>query len=169
MARQGYAGMTMAAVAEEAGVTKPTLYLRFTGKEDLATAALAALAASEPTLPLGNARSRLVAFLEHFRRSLGRPDGMALIGTLLAEERQHPELIGHFRTRILAPRRARLRALLEEGVTAGELGSGIDLDAAVNLLIGSFYARHLTGDPPDATWPERVVSTVWNGVTSPTG
>ena len=41
MARDGYARMSVDAVAAEAGVSKPTLYLRYPSKAALATAALA--------------------------------------------------------------------------------------------------------------------------------
>jgi len=154
----------MEAVAAAAGVTKPTLYLRFRSKADLATAALSAFRAAEPPAATGRTRSDLVAYLANFRRSLLRPNGLAMLGTVLLEEQRTPELIGRFRERVVAPRRAGLRAILERGVTKDDVRRGADLDAAVNLLIGSFYARYLTGDGIPEEWPERVVAAVWPGL-----
>jgi AcrR family transcriptional regulator len=156
--------MSMDAVAAAAGVTKPTLYRRFRSKADLATAALSAFRAAEPPPATGRTRTDLVVYLANFRRSLLRPNGMSMIGTVLLEETRTPELIARFRERIVAPRRAGLRAIFERGVGKGEVRRGADLDAAVNLLVGSFYARYLAGGGIPEEWPERVVASVWPGL-----
>ena len=63
---------------------------------------------------------------------------MALLGTLLAEERRHPELLEVFRTRLAGPRRALLRQALADGIRAGELPPSADPDVLTTMLIGSF-------------------------------
>jgi len=161
MAREGYARMSIAEVARAAGVSKPTVYRRWSGKPDLATAALASFALSEPPVEGDTARARLVSALQNFRRSLLRPNGMAMLGTLLAEEAHNPELLELFRERIVAARRERLTAILGEGRARGELRRDADLEAAVNLLVGSFYARYLTGRGVEEGWPERAVALLW--------
>lgn len=164
LARDGYSRMTLEAVAAEAGVTKPTIYRRYADKADLATAALAQLAAEEPEPTTGDVHDDLVAALAAFRRSLLRPNGFALLGTVLAEEGHTPELIERFRERLLVPRRRRLRTLVERGIAEGVVRADADVEAAVNLLVGAFYARHLTGAGIPPTWPRRVVDTVWAGI-----
>jgi AcrR family transcriptional regulator len=161
MAEHGYADMSVDAVAAAAGVTKPTLYLRYKSKADLATAALSAFRAAEPPAATGRTRADLVTYLANFRRSLLRPNGLAMIGSVLLEEHRTPDLIARFRERVVAPRRAGLKAIFERGVAKGEVRRGADLDAAVNLLIGSFYARYLTGEGVPEDWPRRVVNAVW--------
>ena len=164
LARDGYAGMSVAEVAREAGVTKPTLYRRFPSKADLATAAIRHLQSQEPEIADGPCRDRLIAALDGFRRNLLRPDGMAMIGTLLAEEQRLPDLLRLFRERIVANRRRQLRAIFDRASQRGELRDGADVDAAINALVGSFYARYLTGDGVPDDWPERIVDTVWRGL-----
>ena len=85
---------------------------------------------------------------------------MAMIGTLLAEEGHTPKLIRLFRERIVKPRRDGLLAILEAARARGELDADADLDAAVNLLVGSFYARYLSGEGVPQDWPVRVVRLV---------
>src|SRR5262249_13800818 len=75
-------------------------------------------------------------------RNLLRNNAMALLGTLLAEERRHPELLEVFRTRLAGPRRALLRQALADGIRAGELPPSADPDVLTTMLIGSFYALH---------------------------
>lgn len=164
LARDGYEGMSIAAIAAAAGVGKPSIYRRWKGKADLATAALQAFQMREPRVRGMTTRERLVSHLRGFRRSLLRPNGMAMLGTLLAEEVRTPELLALFRDRIVKRRRRMLRELLDAGVESGELRAGLDSEAVINAVVGSFYARYLAGNPISSKWPERIVALVWPSV-----
>lgn len=167
LGREGYARMSIDAVAAAAGVAKPTIYRRYRGKAKLAAAALAALGATrDSTAPTetGALRADLVAQLGHFRRGVSRPDGVALVGTVLAEERETPELLAMYREQIVLPRRRLVRAVLEGARGRGELRDGADLDLAVNTLVGAFYAQYLAGAPFADDWEERTVDAVLGGV-----
>jgi AcrR family transcriptional regulator len=164
LAGDGYTRMSLDAVAAAAGTTKPTIYRRWPGKAALAVAALEHLQAHEQPGPTGSTEADLIALLVDFRKKLLRPNGMAMIGTLLAEERHTPELLDLFRRRIVGPRRRGLLAILRQAQDRREFRAGADLEAAVNLLVGSFYARYLTGEGVPADWPERVVKTVLRGL-----
>ena len=167
LARDGYARMSVDAVAASAGVTKPTIYRRYRSKAELAEAALAALAAKrDASAPdqTGDLRADLVAQLRHFRAGVSRPYGIALVGTVLAEEHETPELLTRYREQIVAPRRRMIRAVLDVAAERGELRPGADLDLAVNALVGAFYAQALAGDPFPADWEERTVATILAGL-----
>ncbi|MEZ5367329.1 MAG: TetR/AcrR family transcriptional regulator [Bryobacterales bacterium] len=160
MADEGYSAMSIAAIAESAGVTKPALYRRWKSKADLATAALLQLQTEEPTPQTGDLEQDLRKALENFQRNLFRPNGMAMIGMLLSEEKRAPELIALFRERITRRRRQIVRSILEAGAARGEIPREADLDVAVNLLIGSFYAKYIADAKAPRNWPERVVRLV---------
>jgi AcrR family transcriptional regulator len=164
MAREGYARMSVDAVALQAGVGKPTLYLRYPSKAALATAALAH--AREQTAPkeTGDTRADLVALLRHFRAGVERPFGMALIGTVLAEEHHTPELFAQFQKRLVEPRRQMLRGVLERARARGELAPEADLETAVNMLVGSYYAGYLASGRGPRDWPERTVQLILGGL-----
>lgn len=164
MARGGYARMSVEEVAAEAGVSRPTIYLRYSGKAELATAALGAYRDRGRPEETGEARADLVARLRHFRRGVERPFGMAMIGSVLAEERATPQLLALFRERVVEPRRGELREVLEHAGQRGELRDGANIDAAVNMLVGSYYAQYLAGNPFPDDWPETVVDTVLSGL-----
>ena len=165
----GYGRMSIDAIAAEARVSKPTIYRRWPSKADLATAALAVYQAQEPPPITGVTRDDLRAMLRNFQTSLLRPLGMAMIGTLLVEETRTPELIALFRERIVRPRRRMLRETLNVAAARGELRPGADLDAAVSMLVGSVYARYLTGEGVPDDWADRIVETVWVGVAAMPG
>ena len=166
LAERGYAGLTIGAVARAAGTTRPSVYLRFTDKQELATRAIAGMTVAEPLRTTSDVRADLVAELRHFRAGVTRPNGMAFVGTVLAEEHHTPELIQHFRDRLVAPRRHRVEGVLERGMRDGALRPGLDTAAVTTALIGGIYARYIaTGDVPQ-DWPERTVDAVWPGISA---
>jgi AcrR family transcriptional regulator len=164
MAQQGYVRMSMDAVAAEAGVTKPTVYRRWPGKIELALAALVAYCdASRPPV-VGDTRADLIAEMEHFRRAISRPHGMSLLGTVLAEEHETPELLAAFREYLVVPRRRALRAILDAAQEHGEFRLGADVALAVNMLVGAYYAQYLADAPFAEDWSDRVVDAVLAGL-----
>jgi AcrR family transcriptional regulator len=164
LSRDGYARMSIEAVAAEAGVSRPTVYLRYRNKAELAAAAVGAFRERDLPAATGVTRTDLVAQLRHFRRGIERPHGVAMIGTLLAEEPRTPGLLESFRERAIGPRRAELRAVLERARDRGELDPDADLDAAVSMLVGSYYAAHLAGRKLPRTWPATEVDAVLRGL-----
>lgn len=145
LSTEGYARMTLQLVADAAGVSKSTIHLRWQTKADLVTAALEAMRMVHTEAGSGDTRADLVAILEDFATTIEQVNGMALIGTCLAEEGRAPELLQLLRERTVLPRRELLREVLERAVAAGEVRSGIDLEGAVSALLGPYYADHLAG------------------------
>jgi AcrR family transcriptional regulator len=164
MARGGYGRMTIDEVAAEAGVSRPTVYLRYGDKVELATAALGAYRDLGRPEETGDTRADLVTRLRHFRRGVERPFGMAMIGSVLAEEQATPELLALFRERVVGPRRAEVREVLEHARRRGELRENANLDVAVNMLVGSYYAQYLAGGAFPDDWPEAVVDVILGGL-----
>jgi AcrR family transcriptional regulator len=161
LAQHGYEGFSLTAVADEAGTTRPSLYRRWPGKAELATAAIAALSAAESRAPTDDPFADLVVELRAFRRGVTRPDGLSLVGTML-QRGTDSELRRLYRERIVLPRRARLREILERAIEQ-EILPGGDVELAVASLTGSFYALALAGPIP-ARWPERVARHTWRSL-----
>jgi AcrR family transcriptional regulator len=157
LAQFGYVRMSMDAVAAEANVTKPTIYRRYSGKVQLAIAAIVAYCSRVPPIYTGETRVDLVAHMNDMRRLLERPNGMSMLGTVLAEECETPELLANFREYLIKPRRAAVRAILERAQQRGELRPDADLALVVNMLIGTYYAQYLSGEPFAENWSEQVV------------
>ncbi len=161
LGERGFAGMSIEGVAAAAGTTAPSLRRRYWGKLELAMAVIDSMRVEPLPEAPGEPRADALAILENFRANMLRPNGMALLGTILAEERRRPELLEHFQQRLAEPRRARLRQALARGAQAGHLPAGLDLDAAANLLIGAFYARYIGSRRIPDRWAEQVLGIVW--------
>jgi AcrR family transcriptional regulator len=157
----GYAGMSLDSVAAAAGTTVPAVRRRFRGKASLAVAVIDSLRVEGMPAASGPPRGRALAILENFRTNLLRANSMAVVGTLLAEERRHPELLVAFRARLAEPRRAALRQVLAEGISSGELPDSADPDVLAGMLIGSFYARYIATSDLPGDWAERTLRHIW--------
>ena len=166
LATQGYTRMTLDQVAAAAGVSKSTIFLRWKTKADLVTAALASVRMTGAPAPTGDARTDLVAILEDFAATVERVQGMALIGTCLAEEAHTPELLTLLRERTVRPRRALLRTVLEQARDRGVIRPDADLDAAVSALLGPFYADYMARSSARPEWARLAVDLVLAGLRS---
>jgi len=158
----GYARMSLESVAAAAGTTVPSLRRRYRNKAELVAAVIGSLRIEEPPAEAPTPRAHALAILENFHSNLRAIPALAILGSLLAEEERHPELLRLFKTSLVEPRRALLRQALAAGVP-----DSADLDALTSMLIGSFYGRYVTiaGIPDD--WPDRVLSAIWPHDTSP--
>jgi AcrR family transcriptional regulator len=159
MAERGYRGMTIPAVAQVAGVSKPTIYLRFPSKFDLALAALASLPMVDRAPDTGSARGDLVALLREMQEVIERT-GLGILGTVLAEEVEHPELLERLRSQLVRPRAQSFGAAIQRGIERGEVRADADLEIVVNLLNGAYVTQYLSGGPAVRNWAERLADVV---------
>jgi AcrR family transcriptional regulator len=158
MSRVGYVRMNLDSVAARASTTKPTLYSRYPSKEALATAALEHMRQRTPRPPLsGDVRRDLIEELDRFRQGALRPNGMSMIGTVLAEEHENPELLRLFREHVIAPRRQNLRRILRAARGNGQLAEEADIELGITMLVGSLYAAYSAGTPVRRDWATHVV------------
>ena len=164
LASDGYARMSIDAVALEAGVSKPTIYRRWSSKESLAMAAVSQLRIAEPPVPSGSPVRELTGILENFSRSLTRPNGMALVGTVLAEEPHNPELLRLFRERLVVPRRRMLGEVLDRAKARGLLSPKADIEVAVTMMAGAIYGRYLASSSIPAAFAKEVAAIAWRGI-----
>jgi AcrR family transcriptional regulator len=159
----GYEAMSLAAIAHEAGTTRQALYRRWPNKASLAAAALAAAADAGPAVRSADPLADLITELTDFRRGVSRPGRLSLVGTML-QDTTAPELRARYRAQVIAPRRQRIRAILERARDLGLIDHDADLEVAITLCTGSWYARALAGLPPPRNWPARTAKLVWRAV-----
>ena len=156
----GYEAMSLAAVAHEAGTTRQALYRRWPDKASLAADALLAAAEAHPEAVSASPLADLGAELTDFQRGVSLPGRLSLVGTML-QDATAPEARARYQARIVAPRRARIRAILERARQLGTIDADADLEVAVSLCTGSWYALALAGQSPPGNWPARTAALVW--------
>jgi AcrR family transcriptional regulator len=156
---EGYARMSIARIADTAKVGRPAIYRRYRDKSELVAAVIADKRSRVQPVDTGNARDDLIAHLETARRRFT----VQLAGTLLVEQRKHPELLRQFREGMLVPRRDEIAASLERGKERGEVRADLDASLATSALMGSFLYHSLAVGPPPKGWSEQVIDTLWPG------
>lgn len=162
LADGGYDGLTIEAVASSAGVGKATVYRRWAGKEELVIEAVATLTEQpEPVVGAG-VRDELVALLEVIRRKSDSSLAGKIFPRLLGASAENPELMRRYREQVLDPRRRRFLDVLQRGVDEGLVGAHVDLEHAVDLLVGPMVYRNLIRPepPPGPELSARIVDDV---------
>jgi AcrR family transcriptional regulator len=165
LARHGYDRTSIDAVAADAGVARATVYRRYPTKAALVGAALGCMREPAGEDAAGDVRCYLVAALAAMRDSLHQHDGLGILGALLANRRDHPEMLETFRDLVITPCRARTHAALRAGQERGEVRADADLELAGDMMVGAFFAQELAGrDTAGEDWPEQVVAALWPAI-----
>jgi AcrR family transcriptional regulator len=163
----GYAGMSIDAVAHRAGVSKATIYRRYADKADLVTAAIAA----QPVLdifPSGDStRERLVNLLQRVRERMVDGGGTRILFQIVAESERNPALLEQHRERTVSMRRAEFARVLKDGIERGEVRGDIDTELTISALNGAWMADFVSGREFAPDWAESVVAVVWSGIEAP--
>ena len=161
IAEVGYEAMSMEAVATHAGVSKATIYRRWTGKADLMAEAIRRMHSDGFPDPedTGNLRGDLVSMTRLMISQMAGVDGGLLCGLAMAmrsdaelatlmdgHKREHRE-----RVQLLIVSRAKARGEIAESLEPPEL---IDVAAGVALF------QVMSGKPLDDTFSDYLVDRV---------
>ena len=163
LSANGFEALSLTGVAQEAGTTRQALYRRWPDKASLATAALAAAADRGSAARSEDPLADLAAELADFQRGVSTPGRMSLVGTML-QDSTDPALMARYQAEVIAPRRRRIRAILRRAQQLGLIDADADLEVAVTMGTGSWYARALAGDSPPPGWPARTAALIWRAV-----
>jgi AcrR family transcriptional regulator len=152
-------------VAARAGVGKGAIYRRYRSKDELVTAAVAALVSEEIAIPdTGSTREDLLVLMREAVDLYCSSLAGRLIPNLVGEMAQRPELARALRERFLAGRREALAAVLRRGVERGDLRPDLDVELALDALGGPlFYRLLITGGPLDELLAEGVADLIVRG------
>ncbi|GGP13439.1 TetR/AcrR family transcriptional regulator [Nonomuraea glycinis] len=151
----GYARLTIEGIAERAGVAKQTIYRWWPSKNDILMDAFVQDAA-EALIPSDSAdlRQDLRAHARNVAVFLTESDAGAVFRALTAQAQHDPALATRLRSEHLGKQRGYDRLPFERAVARGALDPGVDIDLAVDQIVGPIYYRVLvTGKatPPALT------------------
>jgi AcrR family transcriptional regulator len=145
LAEGGPGAVTMEAVAERAGVGKPTVYRWWPDRHAVAMAALMDTTSGDGVEASGRrALAALRAQLRAVAKRFATPTGRHVTSMLAASDPES-ELSKAFRNHFVLARRAEGRTLLERAKANGEVRRDVDVDVALDLLYGPLFFRLLMG------------------------
>ncbi|WP_031470185.1 TetR/AcrR family transcriptional regulator [Sciscionella sediminilitoris] len=155
----GFAALTIEGIATRAGVAKQTIYRWWPSKVDILLDALGDDLAEHLTpAEHGDLEQDLSAHLAAVAEFLTESDAGAMLRALTGVALHDTAIAERLRTEHLARQRERDRLPLRRAVSRGELPAQLDLDSAVDQLLGPIYYRVLvTGQPVPRAFTEDLV------------
>lgn len=142
MAEHGVGGLTVDAVAARAGVGKQTIYRHWGSRARLVHDAIACT--NDPLVEpdTGSLRGDLEALLDQLARFLSKPDTGRVFPSMLDAAERDPEL-AELRQAHADRKRDAFRRALARAAGRGEVDAGLDVEAAIDLLVGPIFYRRL--------------------------
>ncbi|NUU25894.1 MAG: TetR/AcrR family transcriptional regulator [Streptomycetaceae bacterium] len=163
---QGYAKLSIEAVAARAGVGKHTIYRRWPSKAMLFRDSLLTLRPPVPDFPdtgdiVADLRRRMHATVDLMAVEPWGPLFRALVGEI-----QHdPEVAASLAERFFRPQAERTVARLRQAREQGQIAEDLDLDLAQAILAGPVYYRLLiSGEPVTHDHVDRLLHTLFAGM-----
>src|SRR4051794_29099970 len=166
--RGGYSRMTLGDIATDAGVSRPTLYRRWSSKLELVADALDYGFRKQRDL-YDVDLSRLApreALIEAVRRldpAYFNPDAMVLMGNFAGEVIHTPELLEMLRLHAVEPRVTLVENVLSQLQAQGAVSDTIDKHTIATMCFGSYFGAFYRGDRRDQI-PEDVVAVLWPAI-----
>ena len=161
LARKGFTGTSMEAIARTAGVGKDTLYRRWKSKEQLVQHLLSVLAAENVPIPAeDDPKDALFVFLQDIVRLNQQSDFGAIVAGIVGESARSPKLAAAFR-QFWSERRSIAGDIVRRIVDPATSDQEISL--ILDHLLGPIYYRVLlTGGSIDDTYlRDLIVAVSW--------
>ena len=166
----GVEGTSMEQIARKAGVGKPTIYRRWSTKEEVIAAAMETLVAAEAAGPSaksvasGSPYAVVEAAIEGAAATAVTPQYRALVARVFGSAVSHPELMATYWRKYILPRRQQAAALLEQARELGTVAADTDLDVSIDMIVGAVTYRVLQPNPPDVEEMRRYLRAVYRQV-----
>lgn len=146
--KQPYQDVSMEAIAQEAGVSKATLYRRWPNKSMLAVEVLINAVLAEKVEFKGESyREHLIENLKSLRNMLSS-DYSDVIVSIIAETQHDKVLRDIFYQHFLLPVQAIGDADLDRAIARGDVKAVVDKDLVFDQIFGLFYYRLLVAHRP---------------------
>jgi hypothetical protein len=91
--------------------------------------------------------------------------GMSIVGVVLAEEPEHPELLARWRATVGSVGVGAVEKIIERGRRRGEVRDDVDGGLVADLVVGAYLAHYTHVGPPDCDWARRIIETLQLGLT----
>ncbi|OBB89581.1 TetR/AcrR family transcriptional regulator [Mycolicibacterium peregrinum] len=167
---RGVEGSSIEQIAKRAGVGKPTIYRRWSTKEELIAAAMETLIAEEvgwaspEEIDVESPYELVEAAIESAAVTTTTPHYRALVARVLGSAVSHPALMAVYWDRYIAPRRKLAARLLERARECGTVPAETDFDVSIDMMVGAITYRVLQPDPPDTEEMRRYLRAVYRQV-----
>jgi len=141
------AGLTIDGIAARAGVGKATIYRHWSSKAEVAVEAFRAFIPPMEDPDTGSFADDVRAVLLQVVDGLTNSPLAGILPSLVEAAERDAELERLF-TEFGRARRAVIRAVFDRAAARGELRPGLDIDVAIDALVGPIFTRRLVTRAP---------------------
>lgn len=140
--------LSIEAIARESGVGKTTIYRWWPSKVAVVMDAFVENVLPVTPFPKDLSateaiRAQMASLVQAFSGEYGR-----IVAQIIAEGQADPDALASYRDRFIYPRRAAVKAIIEQGIESGEFDPNLDPELAIDILYGPIYFRLLVGHLP---------------------
>ncbi|WP_068004973.1 TetR/AcrR family transcriptional regulator [Nocardia pseudobrasiliensis] len=166
LATDGYSRMRVADIAADAGVTRPTIYLRWPTKRELVEAVMdyrfqqQATAPTAPDLDELHGPDALKAALTRFASA----EAIAVATQMWADSAQHPDVWQSYREHALTPRLDFVNDTLRRLRERGEIAPEVDIEAAAAACLGVAASLILLSEKATEEAIDQAIDLLWWGL-----
>jgi AcrR family transcriptional regulator len=140
---RGYHAMSMESIATRAGVSKVSLYRRWSSKLAVTAEVLRLLSGIKPFQDHGSLEADIRGLLEQSIGSRTAKSAAKILMRTMGEISGDPELLALYRTHLLTPRFEQLRALVERARMRKEIRAELPTDVACAMIAGPLFVHYL--------------------------
>jgi len=165
---RGIEGTSMDAIAQVSGVSKATVYKHWKDKETLCIDVIVSLRELPPEFRSDDTRRDLIDLVTHLSKA-DRPDRLMKIWPrIIGYAAANPRFAAALKEHSFVPRRSQIARILKEAADRGDLPAGIDVNFALDLLIGPIMHRRFVGGQFPPGFAELVVTAFLRSQTTQT-
>jgi len=151
---RGPAAVNIESVSAASGIAKSTIYRRFSNRDDLIASAVASVSAA-PVVPPGlDIEDELRWAVRRCRDGVEHILGLGGVTGVLVD--QDPHFSSTIRA-MLVPWIALVRDILVRGTTSGRFRRDVDVDVALNFILGASLGEFIRTGTASDEWTDRVV------------
>jgi AcrR family transcriptional regulator len=162
----GYADLTVAAIADRAGTSRPAVYRRWPTKAHLVHEAVFRSSVVAEHRPTGVLATDMHGLVHQTAQLLTTPLARLAVPGLIAEAAADPALHARLLERFSAQGWGGIETYLAAAVATGEVRADLDALTVMELVIGAALVAMLVRGPDGLTdaWVERTASVILDGI-----
>ncbi|WP_341229613.1 TetR/AcrR family transcriptional regulator [Nocardioides salarius] len=167
----GYADLTVAAIADRAGTSRPAVYRRWPSKAHLVHEAAFRDADTTGTLRTGVLADDLRELVRRTADLLASPLARLAVPGLVAEAAADPSLHARLLERFALHGWIGVEDYLDRAAEAGQVRRGVDAATVLELAIGAALVAMLVHGPEglDEAWVDRTTAVLLQGISPAAG
>lgn len=161
---RGYSGVSIEGIAREAGVAKTTIYRRWENKSFLVFDAVFGNPEESIAEENSGGEVSLRSVVRAVCKQFSTPEARIALPGILSELVASEQLRDKVENQVLGPERDSVRRMLRQAQKEGQIREDVDLDAALDCIIGPAFYRMFDGGEFNDEFEQGILDALLRGI-----